>query len=240
MMHQVKFTSLLLSLSLLCLGVLAGWLITTKAAGPIAASQFVHFGIYFSALVFLVKVWIYMKARRLLLFQIIFIGGFGLDVAWVFSCLFLPLIWLPTINTIWKAAIVIAYAVICAGNVRLAIRLFDEKWERISLASFENTGCSSRNADEWKLLVKPMRISATIFLPGIPARFSDLISILCLALMIVGFIFRGISPVVSMLFLGLPFSICAGCCLQMSAYHFSEATRLAMFEKKRKVAYKAS
>jgi hypothetical protein len=239
-MHQVKYTSLLLSLSLLCMGVLAGWLVTAKAVGPLASNQFLHFGIYFASSILLFKLAIYVKARQLLLFQIIFIGGFGLDLAWLFSCFFLPLMWVPSIDIVWKFGIMAVHTMICAGNVQIAIRLFNVKWKGISLSRFKNKNSYSRGAREWKILVKPMKISATVYLPGIPLRYSDLISLLCLILMIVGSGFRAVSPIFSMLFLALPFSICAGCCLQMSAYHFSEAVRLAMFEKKNKVVYKSS
>lgn len=239
-MHKVKYTSLLLSSALLGMGVLIGWLILSKLIEHRASLQFIRFAFYCSGLIFLIKLLIYKKAKELLLFQIIFIGVLGVDLAWFFTCFFLPLIWLPSVDIVCKIFVLAVYAMICVGNVRLAIRIFNDKWKSLAFSNSGEKFSFSGHPEEWISSVKSMKISATIFLPGIPVRYSNLISIAFLIFLIIGFVLRGISPTFSMLFLVFPFSICAGCCLQMSAYHFSEAVRLAMFEKKNNVSFKSS
>jgi hypothetical protein len=239
-MHKVTYKSLLLSLFILFLGAFGGWLLTRKMLDYEVGLQFLRFGVIISAAIFFSKLCIYFKAKKLLFFQILFIGGFGVDIAWFLSCLFLPLFWIGSISVTIKIAIMTAFLLICFGNVLLALRVFEGKWKAIGEAKFEEAYKKFENTVNWECISKAMKISAIIFIPGAPKKYSDLISVILFILLMLGFALRGAYPVFSMVSWAFPFSVCAACCLQMSSYHFAQAGRVFDIEKNKNITLLSS
>ncbi len=213
---------------------------TAKAGGEVAADEFIKFGGALAVAIFMGKVAIFKKAKSLLFYQILFIGGFGFDLAWFLSCFFLPLLWMDAIGIVEKIAVAIFYFLVCFFNVRLALKIFSMKWNGIGDAKFRKEFDVGQNCVDWSSVSKSMKLTAVIFVPGIPKKYEDLISVVMLFLIILGVALRSGSPKYSMVALSIPFSICAACCLQMSVYHFSEARMVRIIETRKSVKLRTS
>jgi hypothetical protein len=161
-------------------------------------------------------------------------------LAWFLSCFFLPLLWIDEIGVMEKISVGIFYFLVCLFNVRFATTIFSLKWNGIGEAKFEKEFDVDKNCVDWASVSKSMKLSAIIFVPGIPRKYEDLISIVMFFLIILGIALRSGSPAYSMVALSIPFSICAACCLQVSMYHFSEAQMVRIIEMKNGVKLRSS
>ena len=230
-MHSVKLTSLFLSFSILLLGTIGGWLFALKGIGHEEGAEFLKFGLCFSSILFLSKLSIYSKAKNFLFYQLLFISGFGIELAWFLSCFFLPLLWLHTVDIIVRMISFCIYISICIGNILFAFKEFERMWDATDAIDFEKKIKSTENRAKQNEIFERIAIPAVIYIPGFPNRYIDLVSVVLFIFLVVGFSVRGNYPVLSMAALGITFSVCAACLLQISVYRILEARKILAFEK---------
>lgn len=239
-MHQVTYKSLVLSFSILFLSVITGWLLTEKAVSHQSALEFVPVGIFIASILFLLKLIIFTKAKNRLFYQLLFIGGFGLDLSWFLTCFFVPLLWVKYVDLPFKVGVSAIYFSVCVLNIILAIKTFSVRWREVGARKFERIFTSTEKSVDWTAIFKAMKISPIIYLPGVSRNLDGLVSIILIFLLILGCLLRTQHPVLSLIAIGLPFSVFAACCLQMTSYRFAEARQVKIIEINKKTVLKAS
>lgn len=239
MMHKVKSSSLALSFFILTIGTLGGWSGSQHFFGSKIGSEFLKLALVFASIIYMSKVCIYCKAKTSLFYQLIFIGLLSIDLAWLLSCLILPLLLLESISKFEKAVMGAFYFIICFANVKLAVRTFEQKWKKIGNAAVEKNLKSGSDIIAWEEIVKSLKLTITIFIPGLPKNLYDIVTGLMFLLLALGYIFRSINPVLSMIALMIPCSTCAACCLQNTSYRFAEARKVRLIEHEKNVKFTA-
>lgn len=229
--HKTGLGLLIASCLILVLGTMGGFLFSGNALGEEPAFRFAQFGIFFSVFAVSIKLYLYLKAKNSLFYQLIFIGTIGFDLAWFASCCFLPLLWAPSVAMMVKGLALVGYIVICYCNFILAITTFKSKWRECGDATFEKKYDASKRTVDWEAILKKMQLTVIIHVPGMPKKFMDLFTLLMFLFLILGFVLRKIEPIWSMTALSMPCAVCAACCMQMTGYRFAEAQQVRLIEK---------
>lgn len=239
-MHKVTYKSLLMSISILSLAVLAGWLFVEKLINKKSGMEFVSVGLIVSGSLFIMQFGIFNKAKKLLFYQLLFMAVFGLDLAWFLTCFFLPLLWLPSASFALKLIMICVFIFVCISNILLATRTLEKKWEKAGIMAFEEKYREDKKSIMWGEVFDSMKISSTIYIPGVSRKHDQILSFVLFVFLIGGVILRSINPVYSMVALGIPLSVCAACCLQMSAYRVAEARKVRMLELSKNIKIRSS
>jgi len=84
--------SLLLSICILSISVLAGFLLSRKILPYEPSLELLKIEIFVAATIFLLQISLYSKAKTHLFYQLLFIGCFGFSLILMLVSLFLPLL----------------------------------------------------------------------------------------------------------------------------------------------------
>lgn len=234
MMHKVTASSLIVSFSVLMIGTTGSWLYSENY-GHEVSSKILKFCLTFVCLAFAIKLYIYRKAKKYLLYQLLFIAILGVDLAWFATCPFLPLFWSDDLNLLHKLFLVYFYLCIIFFNVKFAIKNFESQWRKFGAVAFDNI-CTGDGAElRWKEVSKSMKLTASIFVPGLPKKAHKIMIAISFILMLTGYVLRTRNPDLSMMALSIPCTMCAACCLQMSCYRFAEVKKIKFIECSKKI-----
>lgn len=229
-MKKLTYKFLVSAFLILYLGAFAGGILAGKIVGEKSGNQFLMLAFAVSSLLFGAKILIYAKAKNSLFYNFIFVGGITVDLAWLLYCFILPLFWLPEFRIFQKFCVLTVYMNICVGNILLAFKTFDEKWESSGRLKFDEMSELNKDFVDWEKISKSMMLEAILFIPGVPLKFGNAISVILVALAFLGLALRGMFPMLSMFALVLPFSMAAACCLQISSYGFALARKVKSIE----------
>lgn len=190
-MKKINYTFLLAEFFILYLGALTGWILARKIVGDKSGFQFLMLALFVSSILFAGKILIYSKAKKSLFYNLIFIGGIAIDLAWLFNCLILPLFWLSNFGLFQKICVLAFYTHICVGNILLALKTFDEKWENAGRRKVEEIFELDQNPVDWGEVSRSMRLEAVLFIPGIPLKYGSAISVILVLMAFLGLVLRG-------------------------------------------------
>ncbi len=239
-MNKVTLNSLLLSLFILSISSLTGWMLTRKLASPEAGISFLYLGISMILVIFIYQALIFRSAQKKLLFQLMYLGSCGFAMGWLMLCFVIPLFWVDSIAALSKTVFFTISIVICTTNILIALRILDSKWKDVGATEFENRFRATDSTVNWDKVVKKMKIQPEIYLPGIPPSWTPAISILMVVLAFIGMNLRVAYPVFSAFAWGIPFTIVAALFLQAGAYYFSQACKVRTLEKNRSMTLKST
>lgn len=230
---SIKPLSAIFLSAFLSVGATAGgWAITKKLAGNVAGVSFLYLGIpvVIGILVFQVVLFMRIKDRVYYLVMFNIFAVFG--VVWMMLCLVLPLFWMDSIGisvkllTIWFS-IVLFYLNIARGMCTFRLR-WEDIGEKLLLEYYK----SDRGIIEWAGIVNSLKLSLSIYVPGIPKKFEPILSALLVMSMLAGLSVRKIFPEFSVFAWGIPAIICIATILQMTGCIFGQLSILRKLEKR--------
>jgi hypothetical protein len=238
-MRKISCVHLARSFFLLFISTLGGMAIIEKTVDDEAAVHFLKVGLFICFVMIAFKVLIFAKAKKFLFYQLLFIASFIIDLAWLLSCLFLPLFWMHSISTFIKIAVLLFFVFVCICNVRLALSEFDKGWAQAGSAKFEKLYKDSQDYVEWEQVTKSLRMTAVIYLPGARKKYEEFVSLVLFFLFIFGASFQKSHPGLGMAMLAIPCTISVACLLQISTYHFAQALLIHEIEGRKNTRLKS-
>jgi hypothetical protein len=220
-----------LSLFLTTAGTVGGWALTSRLGGDQAASSFLVLGAGIVAGLFMIQSLLYFINTKRLLHQVLFGAAFCLSLTWFMLCLFLPLFWVPAIGWATKLLIGGCASLFWVAGASQAFSQFNRKWEAAGATSLARYSDPATGAVEWEKVVESMKLSAPLYIPGIPQRSMQLVSVMLILLMLLGMNLRKAFPVFSAFAWGLPLSLILTIFVQMAGFAFAQALKIRQIEQ---------
>lgn len=230
-MTSITFKLMSISSAILFIAIGAGWLLARKVVDDKAGFQIFRFAVLVSSLLFIIKIFIYYKSRKNPCYILLFKCSIGVDLAWLLTCCFLPYFWIDYVNKLIKCTVLVLYIYICIANMHFATKNFLEKWRSLCAVEFERNFKYSGGSIDWENFAKSLNFTVGIFVPHIPEKFDEIMSVIIVGSALLALALRGSHPALSMFALGVPCSLGAACCLQISVYYFLQARQFGLYRK---------
>jgi Na+/proline symporter len=141
-MHSATYKSLLLSIFILLMGVLTGFLLSRKIISNELSLELLKLETFVAVTIFSLQIFVYSRAKTQLFYQLLFIGFLGFSLILMLVSLFLPLFWVKHVAAGWKFLIASIFIVLATFNVFLAFRLYKKNglmWDVANLIFFIQT-----------------------------------------------------------------------------------------------------
>lgn len=228
--HKISNISLSLFLSLG--GVAGGCAITYKLAGYEAALSFLWFGALVVAALLIGQTILAIKSEGRTTYLVLFNISFILGLVWFMLCLILPMFWVPGIGLTAKWCLSLAALGLCSVNVSRGVMLFRSRWTQVGAELLSRFYDRKRKAIEWQKLVAALRMSVSIYIPGVPDKVNPFISVAIVFSMIAGLTLRNVFPLFSLFAWGIPIVIVVSLVMQMIGFALGQLMEVAALEKK--------
>jgi len=238
-MHSATYKSLLLSICILSISVVAGFLLSRKILPYEPSLELLKIEIFVAATIFLLQISLYSKAKTHLFYQLLFNGCFGFSLILMLVSLFLPLLWVKHIGIGWKFFIASIFIAVAIFNVLLAFRLYEKRWVEFGRSEFDLLFKKSNDLIDWNHIQRVTNVPISILFPGIRQVWSDILTLVMFALLFLGCALRGPYPVFGMATWALPFFLCAIGFLQACAYNFAQALRVRLLQQQSGTIFKS-
>lgn len=239
-MNKVTFNSLVLSFTVLIISTIGGALITQKLAEGDAGFSFLWLGSAIASLIFLSQLLTCSKARKNLFSQLLFFGFFGFSMVWFMLSLFLPIFWIDEIGVNIKAVLFAAFFIIMGFNIKLGWRTLNKRWTETGAAAFEAEFKAGSTACDWNKVIKKMKITHNIFIPGLSEKWTSAASVVLVAFMILGLNLRTVYPVFSVFAWGIPAIVIASYFIQVCGFYFAQAAQVRRLEDNLNIVLKST
>lgn len=238
-MHSATYKSLLLSIFILLMAVLTGFLLSQKIISNELSHELLKLETFAAVTIFSLQIFVYSRAKTQLFYQLLFIGFFGFSLILMLVSLFLPLFWVKHLAVGWKFLIASIFIGLAIFNVFLAFRLYKKRWAEVGRREFDILFKQNSDLIDWNQIQRVTKISIDMLFPGINQVWSDIITLIMFALLFVGCALRGPYPVLGMATWALPFSLCAMGFLQASAYNFAQAQGVRLLQRQCGMTFKS-
>jgi hypothetical protein len=222
---------LLLSLLLTAVGTLGGWAIGFKLGDEQAALSFMHVGVSIAAALFLLQALLYLVSATRLLHQVLFGACLCLSILWFMLCLLLPLFWVPVFGSGIKLLVGLFACIFWIASLTQAFGQFRRKWDEYGAGSLTRHYNRTAGVVEWDKVIGSMKLSAALYLPGVPSRGTHYAAMLLILAMLLGMNFRKTFPMFSALAWGLSLSIVLSVFVQMAGFAFAQAFKIRQIEQ---------
>lgn len=215
---------------MLCAADLGGWILTGKLAGPRAAEEFFWLSILVTASITFFQLCFYARSRDRLIFKILFFGMSGLTLVWYLMSLFLPVLWVSTIGINTKVSLAVMTGVLFFCNGLRGFSYFRGFSEKINTLVSKNYDDRTESLD-WDKVLKSLKMSMNIYIPGVPARIIQLSSLFMVVSMLIGLGLRKPFPVFSVFAWGIPCIFISSFCIQITTMCLAQALKVAELEE---------
>lgn len=168
------------------------------------------------------------RATYLVLFNISF--SFGL--IWFMLCLILPIFWVSEVDLSAKCILLLASVGLCHVNVLKGVDLFNLRWAMVGTDLLSRYYDRKRSAIEWSSVVGALRVSVSIYIPGVPEKLNTFISVAIVVSMLAGLSLRNLFPLFSLFAWGIPIVIVVSLIMQMIGLTIGQLIALTSLEKK--------
>ncbi|HWV30324.1 MAG TPA: hypothetical protein VN038_11745 [Dyadobacter sp.] len=238
-MNKVTLNSLFLSTTVLLISTIGGALIAQKLAQGGAGFSFLWFSCPIALFILTLQLTTFSPAKQKLLFQLLFLGFFGLSMVWFMLSLFLPIFWIREINTSVKFTLFAIFITVMIFNLRLGWKALNKRWNETGATAFEAEFKKTATVD-WNKVVRDMKITHNIFIPGIPEGWTSFVSIILIIFMILGLNLRLAYPVFSVFAWGIPAIFIASYFIQVCGFYFAQAVQVRRIEKNLNIMLKST
>ncbi|WP_143745646.1 hypothetical protein [Massilia sp. KIM] len=229
--EDVGSGKLILSLSLLLLGVAGGWLLTSKMAGTGAGySALLVCGIL-AALTFGIQLAVHFTINNRLWLAPLFYAVFGLDLAWFLLSLFLPIYWVEGLPVSVKVLVTCILGWLCAANFGRGYKAFSKRWSECHDPARIGKVNAQRRTIEWWRVQKILRHHTHLYIPGVPHRAISFIAVVSVFSMLIGLNLRIPYPVFSAFAWGIPCAIFGAFFFQLIGNRIAEAKAIDDLQK---------
>ena len=213
-------------------GTAGGWALTFKLAGEDAALSFLYIGVVTVLVMSLTQVVFFEIGKRRMIYRVMFNIAFISGIIWFMLCLLLPVLWLRSVGSAEKTVLFLFLLVLCAANVFRASQQFKSKWDAEGESALARHYNSKNNTIDWPKILKQMKFSFELYVPGIPERMNPFISVAIVLSMLVGLNLRNYFPTFSLFAWGIPSCFIISVVVQMIGLCIAQITKLIALEKK--------
>ena len=231
-MENLTSSHILMSLFLSFGGTVGGWALTGKLAGDDAALSFVQVGFIAVLVILGVQIIFFNLGKNRLIYRLVFNVAFGCGIVWFMLCLLLPILWVPSVGVMEKSALFLILLILAIANIFKACAQFAARWidegEKALILHYD----SKEQTIDWPKVLKPMRLSLALYIPGIPEKMGPFISAAIIIFMVGGLSLRNAYPIFSLYAWGIPSCLVISMFAQVLGLGFAQIIRLAALEKK--------
>lgn len=231
---MLKHKASLISLSafLSAGGAAGGCAITYKLAGYDAALSFFLFGASIVVILLAIQVTLAIKSEWRTAYLVLFNISFILGLVWFMLCLILPMFWIPAIGVSAKCFLSFASLGLCSINVLKGIDVFKSRWAQVGAELLSKFYDRKREIIDWEAIVAKLRMSVSIYIPGIPIKWTPFISVAVVISMLGGLSLRNLFPIFSFFAWGVPMVIVVSLIMQMIGSSIGQFLEVTALEKK--------
>lgn len=231
---MTNFTSqyIWMSLFLTFGGTVGGWALTRKLAGDEAAISFFQIGLITVLVIFCMQVIFFVLGKSRMIFRVVFNIAFGCGFVWFMLCLFLPILWVPSIRIIEKILLFFCLMVLSIVNVSKGRAQFKAKWQEAGEKALSRYYNTKDNTIDWPKVLAPMRFSLTLYIPGVSERIMPFVSIAVIISMLTGLSLRSVFPIFSVYAWGVPSCLVVSMFAQVIGLSLAQLIKLIALEKK--------
>jgi hypothetical protein len=231
-MTNVSYKTIFLSFFLASGGTIGGWALTDKLAGDQAGYSFLYVGTSTVMGMIALQTIFYLLSKNRLLYHLLFGVALGFSIMWFLLCLFLPLFWVNAIGVYVKLLMFIGLFFLCVCNASKAFRQFRRKWKKSGEGAFAQHYKGNANSIDWGKVTRKMKLSTSLYIPGIPERATPIIPVLIILSMLLGLDLRNGFPIFSIFAWGIPASIIISIFVQMIGIGLAQALKIWEIEKR--------
>ncbi len=218
--------------TLMCVGgVAGGGAITHKMAGYNAALSFVKFGVCMVLMLLMVQMILSVKGQKRVIYLILFRMTFTFGIVGFMLCLILPLFWVAEIGLNAKISLSLISLGLWMVNVKRGIEIFNLKWADVGKKLLSRYYRESEAEIDWDGIVGSLKMSVTIYMPGVSGALNPIVSILIVISMLAGLSLRNVFPEVSLFAWGVPIIIAISLIVQMLGFGIAQYLKLNALEK---------
>jgi hypothetical protein len=231
---MTNFTSqhIWMSLFLTFGGTVGGWALTGKLAGDEAAISFFQIGLIAVLVIFCAQAVFFVLGKSRMIFRVIFNIAFGCGFVWFMLCLFLPILWVPSIRFIEKFLLFFCLVMLSVVNVSKANAQFKAKWREEGESALNRYYNAKDNTIDWPKVLAPMRFSLTLYIPGFSERVIPFVSIAIILSMLTGLSLRNVFPIFSVYAWGVPSCLVISMFAQVIGLGLAQLLKLVALEKR--------
>lgn len=230
-MRNLTFQHIVLGILFALCGTVGGWAITGKLAGNEAALSFLRFGSTVVVALFFLQALLFHLSKRRLLYLLYFNVAFGCGIIWFMLCLILPVLWVDSIDGRAKIMLFSLLIALCASNIFQACLQFRQKWSEVGEANLICQRTINSGMIDWEKIVKALKFSVTLYIPGVPQTMNPFISLMLVLSMLTGLAIRNVFPVISLFAWGVPTCIAISTLMQMTGLGIAQIMKLMALEK---------
>lgn len=228
--HKISHISLSVFLS--AGGTAGGCAITYKLAGYDAALSFLWCGLFVVAALLTMQTILAIKSERRTTHLVLFNISFILGLVWFMLCLILPMFWVPEVGVPAKCLLSLASFGLCSVNISRGIELFKSRWNQAGPELLSRFYDRKRKTIQWQTLVAALRMSVSIYIPGVPDKLNPFISVAIILSMIAGLSLRNVFPLFSLFAWGVPMVIVVSIVMQMIGFAIGQFLEVTALEKR--------
>lgn len=232
-MTKPTLKSLFLSFLVLVIAILGGVAVTAKLAGNDKVENFFCFTSSIALAFIVLQSIIYKLAGEHVFRKILYRASMCFPPACGFLCIILPVFWMQAVGVHVKYFLTILFLYVSAANFRYGARLLSEKWKSAGAQKFDQLFVSDNNRIDWAEMSKFMEVPFELYIPGIPQRWTPVISVCLITSMLTGLNLRSVFPTFSIFAWGIPSLIFTSFFFQLGGYIIMQAVKIRHFEEKR-------
>jgi hypothetical protein len=215
------------------MAILGGMELTAKLAGKDKVENFFCFTSSVALAFIVLQSIIYKLSGEHVFLKILYRASMCFPVTWGFLCIVLPVLWMQAVGTNVKYFLIIFFLYLSIGNFKYGAQLLNEKWKSGGAQKFNQLLVSDNNRIDWAEMSKFMTVPFELYIPGVPRRWTPVISICLITSMLIGLNLRSIFPIFSVFAWGIPSLIITSFFFQLGGYIVMQAVKIRVFEKKR-------
>jgi hypothetical protein len=221
-MNKPSTNASLLACLVFIISITIGTAITLKLTNWHTALNYLCFTSIISILAFIFQLIKYKSGKENLTDQLFYLGSLSFGMVWFMLSLFMPIFWMGNISFPEKALLGFISIILLVSNFFLGANEIRKKWKGRGCAEFKKEYDKSGMSADWEKILLKMDFTLAIHIPGIPKNLNDIISILLVVFMIIGFNLRYSMPSLSIFAWGIPSVVFAGCFVQLIGSYFSQ------------------
>ena len=234
-MRNHHFSNISLSTFMCVGGVAGGAALTNKLGGSDAALSFVKFGTCMMLALLTIQVIFAIKSQSRALYLIVFNIAFASGIVCFLLCLILPIFWIPTIDASIKIFLSIISVGLWSINVLKGVKIFDLKWASAGQELLARFYRRKEGEIDWDGLSGALRMSVSVYLPGVSQKLNSVLSFLIAVSMLAGLALRNVFPIYSVFSWGIPIIIVISIFAQMMGFGVAQFLKIGALEREQGV-----
>lgn len=228
--HKISLISLSAFLS--AGGAAGGCAMTYKLVGSGAATSFFLFGASVVIALLAIQLILAIKSEKRTAYLVLFNITFILGLVWFMLCLILPMFWMSTIGWFAKLFLSLALVGLCSVNLSRGVDVFKIRWAQVGVELLCKFYDRKRKVIDWESIVATLRMSVSIYIPGLPSKMNPFISVAIVLSMLTGLSLRNAFPLFSFFAWGVPTVILVSLVMQMIGSAIGQYLEVTALEKK--------